>query len=212
MQVYDYADLHVPMLARMFNRRGRCYEALGYQVLLQGSAVPGWPVEVPLPLDPLWKSDYAATVKRLIRDGVDVPSATLFSSISTNGSEGARSATEAFLFRRLEALPQTSGRFLLNASLPIPFDGLGKMEVDLLCLDARFVVELDGPQHLADPTAYRRDRRKDALLQENGYTVLRLFLLRMWASSLAMFWIRFCGSSLVVNGSPVEQIPYLKPV
>ena len=28
-------------------------------------------------------------------------------------------------------------------------------------------------QHLADPVAYRRDRRKDQLLQENGYLVLR---------------------------------------
>jgi very-short-patch-repair endonuclease len=34
-------------------------------------------------------------------------------------------------------------------------------------------VELDGAQHLADAEAYRRDRRKDALLQENGYRVLR---------------------------------------
>ncbi|MGH9371966.1 MAG: DUF559 domain-containing protein [Vicinamibacterales bacterium] len=30
-----------------------------------------------------------------------------------------------------------------------------------------------GAQHLADPAAYRRDRRKDQLLQENGYFVLR---------------------------------------
>ena len=34
-------------------------------------------------------------------------------------------------------------------------------------------VELDGAQHLADPIAYRRDRRKDQLLQESGYLVLR---------------------------------------
>jgi very-short-patch-repair endonuclease len=47
------------------------------------------------------------------------------------------------------------------------------MEVDLLCGDARVAVELDGAQHLADPAAYRRDRRKDRLLQENGYLVLR---------------------------------------
>ena len=47
------------------------------------------------------------------------------------------------------------------------------MEVDLLCADARLVVELDGAQHSADPEAYRRDRRKDALLQQNGYFVLR---------------------------------------
>ena len=48
------------------------------------------------------------------------------------------------------------------------------MEIDLLCADARVVVEVDGRcQHLADPVAYRRDRRKDQLLQENGYLVLR---------------------------------------
>lgn len=34
-------------------------------------------------------------------------------------------------------------------------------------------VELDGGQHLTDPVAYRRDRRKDQLLQENSYLVLR---------------------------------------
>jgi len=47
------------------------------------------------------------------------------------------------------------------------------MEVDLLCADAGLAVELDGPQHLADLEAYRRDRRKDVLLQEHGYFVLR---------------------------------------
>jgi very-short-patch-repair endonuclease len=61
----------------------------------------------------------------------------------------------------------------LNADLPIPFDGSSGMEVDLLCDKPRVVVELDGPQHLGDPVAYRRDRRKDRLLQENGYLVLR---------------------------------------
>ena len=61
----------------------------------------------------------------------------------------------------------------MNAELPIPFDGWGNMEVDLLCADARLVVELDGGQHLENRDAYRRDRRKDALLQERGYFVLR---------------------------------------
>ncbi len=58
-------------------------------------------------------------------------------------------------------------------ALPIPFDGFGTLEVDLLCADARVVIELDNGQHLADPVAYRRDRRKDQFLQENGYFVLR---------------------------------------
>jgi very-short-patch-repair endonuclease len=73
----------------------------------------------------------------------------------------------------LETLPETAGRFRLNVELPIPFDGRGRMEVDLLCADTCVAVELDGAQHLADAQAYRRDRRKDYLLQENGYLVLR---------------------------------------
>jgi very-short-patch-repair endonuclease len=47
------------------------------------------------------------------------------------------------------------------------------MEVDLLCSKAHLAIELDGAQHFGDAHAYRRDRRKDALLQENGYTILR---------------------------------------
>jgi very-short-patch-repair endonuclease len=57
--------------------------------------------------------------------------------------------------------------------LSIPFDDHGKMEVDLLCAEAGVVIELDGAQHFADAEAYRRDRRKDALLQQHGYFVLR---------------------------------------
>ncbi len=47
------------------------------------------------------------------------------------------------------------------------------MEVDLLCAAAHIAVEIDGRQHLADVEAYRRDRRKDVMLQENGFFVLR---------------------------------------
>lgn len=182
VRVYDYADLSVPMLARMFDRRCAGYEAVGYTVLVPGSAVPGWPAEVALPVDPTWKNDYAAGVRRLIRDGVDAPLGRLFVAAARDfdpGAEGirrARSASEAFLYARLESLPETSGRFRLNAELPIPFDGWGKMEVDLLCSDARLAIELDGEQHLASEDAYRRDRRKDVLLQENGYLVLRFLV------------------------------------
>ncbi|MGE3341913.1 MAG: DEAD/DEAH box helicase family protein [Vicinamibacterales bacterium] len=179
VRIYDYADLNVPMLARMFDRRCRGYEAIGYTILLPASAIPGWPVDVVLPSDPVWKRDYSASVQRLVRDGVDTPLASLFvhaARPAPSDGEGvarARSATEAFLYRRLETLPETKGRFSLNAALPIAFDGSGQLEVDLLCADARVAVELDGAQHLADPAAYRRDRRKDQLLQENGYLVLR---------------------------------------
>ncbi len=179
VQVYDYADLDVPMLARMFDRRCEGYEAAGYSLLLPGSAVPGWPAEVPLPIDPDWKREYAASIRRLLCDGVDVPLADLFTHAAQApkpGAEGvarARSATESFLFRRLQTLEATAGRFQLNVDLPIPFDAKGRMEVNFLSESARLVIELDGAQHLADTEAYRRDRRKDVALQERGYFVLR---------------------------------------
>ncbi len=179
VRVYDYADLNVPMLARMFDRRCRGYEAVGYTIVLPAGAIPGWPADVPLPADTAWKRDYAASVRRLVRDGVESPLAMLFVdaarplSADAEGIERARSATEAFLYRRLQTLADTAGRFRLNAGLPIPFNGFGGMEVDLLCDNPRMVIEVDGAQHLGDPAAYRRDRRKDQLLQENGYLVLR---------------------------------------
>jgi superfamily II DNA or RNA helicase len=178
-RIYDYADLTVPMLARMFDRRCRGYEAVGYTILLPASAIPGWPADVVLPSDPVWKRDYSGSVRRLVRDGVDTPLASLFVHVArivspdADGAGRARSASEAFLFRRLETLSETRGRFGVNATLPIGFDAMGSLEVDLLCADARVAVELDGAQHLADQVAYRRDRRKDQLLQENGYLVLR---------------------------------------
>jgi superfamily II DNA or RNA helicase/very-short-patch-repair endonuclease len=179
VRIYDYADLDVPMLARMFDRRCRGYEAIGYSLLVPASAIPGWPADVRLPSDAIWKRDYTGSVRRLVRDGVDTPLATLFVNaaqpvpLDAEGAARARSATERFLFQRLQTLPETENRFRLNAELPIAFDGFGRLEVDLLCTDARIAVELDGAHHLNDPTAYRRDRRKDQVLQENGYLVLR---------------------------------------
>jgi Protein of unknown function (DUF559) len=112
-------------------------------------------------------------------DGIDIALAKLFRQVAvhphpdTEDIGRARSLVEAFLYHRLETLPQTAGLFCLNIELPIPFNGLGCMEIDLLCATARIAIEIDGKQHLADTNAYRRDRRKDMLLQENGYMVLR---------------------------------------
>ena len=179
VQVYDYADLDVPMLARMFEKRCAGYEASGYTLLLPGSAVPGWPAEVPLPVDLEWKRNYAASVRRLVQDGVDAHLASLFVHVAkpvppdAEGVARARSASEAFLYRRLQTLPATAGRFQLNAELPIQFAAHSRMEVDFLCQPLRLVIEVDGKQHLADEEAYRHDRCKDVALQEQGYFVLR---------------------------------------
>lgn len=175
VRIHDYADLDVPMLSRMFDKRCAGYEAVGYSILLPASALPGWPVEVPLPIDPAWKNEYAASVRRLIRDGVDAPLASLFvvTTQPASDEQRARSAAEAFLFHRLESLTETTGLFRLNTKLPIPFDNWSEMEIDLYSARLKLAIEIDGPQHLGDPATYRRDRRKDALLQENGIHVLR---------------------------------------
>lgn len=113
-------------------------------------------------------------------------------------SNRACSATEAFLYRRLETLSQTVGRFRLNAELPIPFDNHGCMEVDLLCADARLAVELDGAQHLDSSQAYRRDRRKDMLLQQRGYLCCDSWLKTSVNNSIPC-WIRFFACCRTMN-------------
>lgn len=47
------------------------------------------------------------------------------------------------------------------------------VEIDLLARDLRLAVEIDGYYHFRDPQAFRRDRRKDWVLQKAGYVVLR---------------------------------------
>ena len=70
---HDYADLDVPMLARMFDKRCRGYEAVGYSISLPTSAAPGWPAGVPLPVDGSWKHQYGASLRRLLRDSIRPP-------------------------------------------------------------------------------------------------------------------------------------------
>ena len=125
-------------LAIDFDKSGHC------RAIAEGAARGWqlWPQDVPPPVEPAWKRDYSGSVLMLAQDGVDTSLASLFVHAArplapdAEGADRARSATEAFLYRRLETLPQTRGRFRLNAVLPIAFDGLGQLEVDLLCDDA----------------------------------------------------------------------------
>jgi hypothetical protein len=84
----------------------------------------------------------------------------------------AKSAAERFLFMFLESMPETAGRFELNASLDFPF-GPRPAEVDLLCRSVRIAIEIDGYFHFLLPDGYRRDRTKDWELQRRGFVVLR---------------------------------------
>ena len=57
------------------------------------------------------------------------------------------------------------------------------MEVDLLSAESQIAIELDGVQHLANAEAYRRDRRKDVLLQAapgERISCVAVFVRRCW--------------------------------
>lgn len=87
-------------------------------------------------------------------------------------ADRARSAAEAFLFAVLDARPATRKKFRLNAPLDFSF-GPRPAEGDLTAMQARLVVEIDGYYHFRDQAGYRRDRRKDELLQAHGWFVIR---------------------------------------
>jgi very-short-patch-repair endonuclease len=86
--------------------------------------------------------------------------------------DGARSAAEQLLYELLQAEPLTRGLFALNVRLPFSF-GPARAEVDFVCAELRLVLEVDGYHHFQRQDAYRRDRRKDVLLQHQGYLVSR---------------------------------------
>ncbi|HTE49878.1 MAG TPA: DUF559 domain-containing protein [Kofleriaceae bacterium] len=88
-----------------------------------------------------------------------------------SASEG-RSDPERVLHAALERDARTRGRFVLNGRLAIAF-GNGPIEVDLLAAESRVAVEIDGWFHFRGPDDYRRDRRKDELLQRAGLLILR---------------------------------------
>jgi hypothetical protein len=85
----------------------------------------------------------------------------------------ARSAAEVAMFEALEATAATAGRFELNGYLSVHFGG-GAAEVDLLARRERIAIEIDGYHHFTDLDRYRRDRKKDLLLQLQGLIVIRM--------------------------------------
>jgi superfamily II DNA or RNA helicase len=52
VRIYDYADLAVPALSRMFDKRVEAYGAIGYAVRFPVNAVAGWPAGVEVPVEP----------------------------------------------------------------------------------------------------------------------------------------------------------------
>lgn len=68
--------------------------------------------------------------------------------------------------------PDLAGLFVCNAPVPVGAWG-ARPRVDLLCPTLRVVVELDGPEHRAEPK-FGADRHRDFELLTAGYLVLRL--------------------------------------
>jgi very-short-patch-repair endonuclease len=84
----------------------------------------------------------------------------------------ARSEAEHRLYELLQEDPVTRDLFELNVQMPFSF-GARRAEIDLACVELRVAVEIDGFYHFQEFDAYRRDRRKDVLLQHQGFLVSR---------------------------------------
>ena len=92
---------------------------------------------------------------------------------SSDALDAARSAAERALHAALQAYEVTRDRFTLNGTLAVTF-GNRPAEIDLLDRGSRVAVEVDGYHHFRDSEGYRRDRRKDVLLQREGFFVIRV--------------------------------------
>jgi len=150
-------------------------DALARLALLQPRLTPILAVD-PAVLDDYLGATPESREKALIRSGI-------VAVVDVGGppppdagapDDRARSEAERYLAGCLADHPETAGLFELNATLDIPFGPGRSMEVDLACLALRVAVEVDGYHHFRDDEGYRRDRRKDLLLQSRGYLVVRV--------------------------------------
>lgn len=80
------------------------------------------------------------------------------------------SQAERAVERALAPLPWAAGRAWNQTHQARPLEP--PVRLDLLWRAERCVVELDGPEHL-EPLRYEADRRRDRLLQQNGFIVAR---------------------------------------
>ena len=92
---------------------------------------------------------------------------------SAGKDDRARSAVERFLYEVLAYHPVTAGRFQLNVPVDTRSGRLPRTEVDFLAARERLALEVDGYYHFRNADAYRHDRLKDFVLQQEGYTVVR---------------------------------------
>ncbi len=104
-------------------------------------------------------------------------------SPATTGRPHPASAVESALELALVPHAWAEGRAWNQTYQPHPL--ANPIRVDLLWRDERCVVEIDGPEHRR-PDRLAEDRSRDALLQKDGYTVLRFTNERVMADMRAV--------------------------
>lgn len=107
---------------------------------------------------------FAVALDSALNQGLLGPDHALARRYSFRGIDGVcESGIETLLWLRLPRLRRSIRR-------QVHVSGVGR--VDFLIGD-RLIVEVDGREHHAGPEAFERDRRRDALLAQRGYRVLR---------------------------------------
>ena len=182
VRIYDYLDSNIAVCKKMFEKRRTGYQVIGYTMAVPFGVAEGWPTEIRLPIDPKWKERFSDSVRRLCRDGVDVALADLFlrATLALQGRDDGvsvkvdvKDAALSFLFARLDSLGKSKGMFALNCCLPIPCGTNPYMNVDIWSEKNKLAILLDTQEAISDISRYRIARREDALLQRNGFRVLR---------------------------------------
>ena len=155
---------------------------IGYTMMVPLGATEGWPAEVRLPVEPKWKERFSDSVRRLCRDGVDVALADLFlrATLAILGGDtdepvklSPKESARRFLFARLDSLDGNKGMYAQESRLPIPCGTNPYLEVDIWSERNSLAIMLDTSESMSDISLYRLARREDALLQRNGYRILR---------------------------------------
>jgi very-short-patch-repair endonuclease len=88
------------------------------------------------------------------------------------GPERERPDLRSTLEARLLALVHAAGLPTPHCNRPIDL-GKERVVVDFLWAEQRLIVETDGERFHDNPLAFERDRRRDRVLQLNGYRVVR---------------------------------------
>jgi hypothetical protein len=147
----------------------------------RASATPSRPIGVITSNEELaaWRTGRTDRIAAMVDEGIlqlargVAPHATVRPHATRPMHVDARSAAEAAMYEALQATPATAGRFALNEYLSVSFGGQAA-EIDLLSRADRIAIEIDGIHHFEDLDRYRRDRRKDLLLQTQGLFVVRV--------------------------------------